>query len=346
MEVDEPVHLAGYDPAWPQAFESERRRLSAALGITIDAIAHIGSTAVPGVVCKPIVDIMIGVAPFPPPEPWSRALTGAGYEALGDAGVRGRLYFRRRVGGDFNVHVVERDGEIWCRNLLLRQHLRRSAEAGARYASAKETAIASGATRLLAYSAAKAAAVEELLRRAAEAVSITTPRLTLRRWRTTDREPFARMNADPRVMRYFPAPLTRNQSDALADTIAAHVDIHGWGGWAVEVHDVSAFAGFIGLSRPRFTAPFTPCVEIGWRLSADVWGRGYATEGARAAMEFGFDTLGLREIVSFTTESNVPSRRVMERIGMTYDPRDDFDHPSLRAGHALRRHVLYRIRRP
>jgi RimJ/RimL family protein N-acetyltransferase len=173
-------------------------------------------------------------------------------------------------------------------------------------------------------------------------VEIHTERLRLRPWRAADREPFAKLNADARVMRYFPSPLSREESNALADTLQAHIEQHGWGPWAVEVPNVTAFAGFVGLATPRFESHFTPCTEIGWRLGPEFWGRGYATEGALAVLEFGFRELGLDEIVSFTTVSNSPSRRVMERIGMTHDPADDFDHPLLPARHALRRHVLYR----
>ena len=143
-------------------------------------------------------------------------------------------------------------------------------------------------------------------------------------------------------MEYFPSTLSSPESDVLADAISSHLDEHGWGLWAVDIPEVTSFAGFIGLSRPRFEAHFTPCTEVGWRLDPEFWGHGYATEGAMAALRFGFDTLGFDEIVSFTTASNMPSRRVMERIGMTHDPRDDFDHPSLAVGHKLRRHVLYR----
>jgi RimJ/RimL family protein N-acetyltransferase len=153
------------------------------------------------------------------------------------------------------------------------------------------------------------------------------------------------LNADPRVMEHFPAPLSSEESDALVARIEAHFDQRGFGLWAVEVPDVAPFVGFVGLSVPRFEAHFTPCVEIGWRLAAEHWGKGYATEGARAVLAFGFETLALAEIVSFTTTGNVPSRRVMEKIGMTHDPADDFDHPALPAGHPLRRHVLYRIAR-
>jgi RimJ/RimL family protein N-acetyltransferase len=150
------------------------------------------------------------------------------------------------------------------------------------------------------------------------------------------------MNGDGLVMKFFPTALSQEESDRFAAANEAHIEEHGWGLWAVDVLDIAPFAGFIGLSRPRFEAHFTPCVEVGWRLDPTFWGRGYATEGAQAALAFGFDTLGLDEIVSFTTEANLPSRRVMERLGMTHDPRDDFDHPALPPGHPLRHHVLYR----
>ena len=132
----------------------------------------------------------------------------------------------------------------------------------------------------------------------------------------------------------------------MADRTEARLEEEGFGLWAVEVVGGAPFIGFVGLSVPRFETHFTPCVEAGWRLSRENWGRGYATEGALAALAFGFDTLGLDEIVSFTAPGNVRSRAVMERIGMTRDPQDDFDHPSLPEGHPLRRHVLYRIARP
>lgn len=154
------------------------------------------------------------------------------------------------------------------------------------------------------------------------------------------------MNADPEVMRHFPALLTRGQSDTCAERIEAHWATHGFGLWAVEIPGVAPFAGFVGLSVPRFEAAFTPCVEIGWRLDRAHWRQGYATEAAGAAMAFGFDELRLREIVSFTVPSNAASRRVMEKLGMTHHERDDFEHPSLPEGHSLRRHVLYRKTAP
>ena len=143
-------------------------------------------------------------------------------------------------------------------------------------------------------------------------------------------------------MRYFTAPLTRQESDGFAREIRTQIQEQGWGRWAVEIVGVASFAGFIGLSRPRFKAHFTPCTEISWRLAAEYWGRGYATEGALAVLDFGFRELEVDEIVAFTTPANAPSRRVMDRIGMTHDPADDFDHPGLPADHPLARHVLYR----
>lgn len=175
---------------------------------------------------------------------------------------------------------------------------------------------------------------------------IRTDRLHLRRWLPGDREPFARMNADPRVMEFFPGALSREESDALVDRIEAHFQRHGFGIWAVEIRGITAFAGFIGISVPSFKAHFMPCVEIGWRLAAEHWNRGYASEGARAVLEFGFRSLLLTEIVSFTVPANIRSRRIMEKIGMAHSASDDFDHPALPEGHPLRRHVLYRISRP
>lgn len=176
-------------------------------------------------------------------------------------------------------------------------------------------------------------------------IELRTERLLLRRWHPEDREPFAALNADPRVVEFLPGPLSRAESDERAARFEAHFQEHGYGLWAVEVVGVVPFAGFVGLSVPRFEAPFMPCVEIGWRLAAEHWGRGYATEGARAALAFGFERLSLTEIVSFTVPENIRSRRVMEKIGMKRLPEEDFDHPLLPEGHRLRRHVLYRLGR-
>lgn len=175
--------------------------------------------------------------------------------------------------------------------------------------------------------------------------TLETARLRLRPWRQSDREPFAALNADPRVMEFLPWTLDRAGSDALADRIEAGFEKNGFGLWAVEVPGEIEFAGFVGLSVPGFAASFMPCVEIGWRLATAAWHRGYATEGARAALVYGFERAGLEEIVSFTVPANQASWRVMERLGMHRDPAQDFDHPSLPEGHRLRRHVLYRLGR-
>jgi RimJ/RimL family protein N-acetyltransferase len=171
---------------------------------------------------------------------------------------------------------------------------------------------------------------------------LTTARLVLRPWTVQDLPPFAALNADTRVMEFFPSVLDRTESDAAAARIAAHFEQHGFGLWAVEVPVVAAFVGFVGLCIPQFDADFTPCIEVGWRLAFDHWGHGYASEGAQAALAFGFGQLRLSEIVSMTAVANQRSRRVMERIGMTRSPKDDFDHPKLADGDGLRRHVLYR----
>lgn len=175
-------------------------------------------------------------------------------------------------------------------------------------------------------------------------VELRTARLTLRRWKEEDREPFAALNADAVVMEHLPSTLTRAESDAFVARIEQHFDEHDFGLWAVEVTATQQFIGYVGLWKATFEAHFTPAVEIGWRLAQHAWGRGFATEAARAALRDGFDRLRLDEIVSFTATSNVRSQRVMHKLGMTHDPADDFDHPNVAPTSPLRRHVLYRAR--
>ena len=151
------------------------------------------------------------------------------------------------------------------------------------------------------------------------------------------------MNADPRVMEFLPGVLSVEESNALADRIEAHFERNGFGLCAVELRHSHAFIGFIGLSTPSFQAHFTPCTEIGWRLAADYWGKGLATEGAREIVHCAFHEWRLHALVSFTVPANIRSRHVMEKLGMTHDPADDFVHPSLPEGHRLRRQVLYRL---
>lgn len=174
--------------------------------------------------------------------------------------------------------------------------------------------------------------------------TIKTNRLILRQWQESDLEPFAALNADSTVMEFFPSLLTREQSDELVKRCSEQISTHGWGFWAATLIETGEFIGFLGLHPVTFEAPFTPAVEIGWRLAYKHWGKGYATEGANAALAYGLDKLKLPQIVSFTTVNNLRSRHVMEKIGMDHTPADDFDHPKLPPGHPLRRHVLYRYR--
>jgi RimJ/RimL family protein N-acetyltransferase len=180
---------------------------------------------------------------------------------------------------------------------------------------------------------------------AAAPIELETARLKLRRWRDADRAPFAALNADPAVMEFFPATQSREASDASIDAWQAQLESRGWSNWAVELVESGAFIGFVGLSVPRRVLPCSPCVEVGWRLARRFWGRGLASEAARAALGAGFERIGLTEIVSFTALGNARSRAVMERIGMQ-DTHRDFEHPGVPEGHALRLHCLYRIDRP
>ncbi len=175
--------------------------------------------------------------------------------------------------------------------------------------------------------------------------TLTTSRLRLRPWREADLVPFAALNADPRVMEHFRKCLSRAESDDFVERMMVHFREHGFTFWAVEISESDQLVGMAGLGVAAFDAHFTPCVEIGWRFAYDYWGRGYATEAARAALDDGFERLELDEIVAFAAATNARSQRVMERLGMTRSPADDFNHPNLPTGHRLRRHVLYRMSR-
>lgn len=172
---------------------------------------------------------------------------------------------------------------------------------------------------------------------------LSTERLELRPWREADLEPFAALNADPEVMRHMPRLLTRAESNALAASAASALASRGWGLWALELRASQDFLGLVGLSEVGFAAAFTPCLEIMWRLKRAAWGHGYATEAARACLEFAFTTLAAPEVVAFTVPVNERSRAVMRRLGMRHDAADDFEHPRLPPGHPLRHHVLYRL---
>jgi RimJ/RimL family protein N-acetyltransferase len=172
---------------------------------------------------------------------------------------------------------------------------------------------------------------------------IKTPRLLLRHWQDTDIEPWVAMNVDPRVTKYFPKAYSRERALTEAEKLRQDLDERGYGWWVVEVPGVTRFAGVIALQEVPFEAHFTPAYEIGWRLAPEFWPGGYATEGARVALKFAFDTLHWKEVVALTAVTNIPSQRVMQRIGMARDPADDFDHPKVDQGHLLQRHVLYKI---
>jgi RimJ/RimL family protein N-acetyltransferase len=176
-------------------------------------------------------------------------------------------------------------------------------------------------------------------------MKIETERLFLRRWRSSDSEPFHRLNSNAAVMEFLLKPLSLEESDGMIARMESHFDQYRFGLWAVETKDSKELIGFTGLSRPTFETAFTPCVEIGWRLGRNAWGKGFATEAARAALAFGFGQGGLTEIVSFTVPANVRSIAVMERIGMKHDLNGDFDHPKVPDGHPLKQHVLYRLRK-
>ncbi len=175
-----------------------------------------------------------------------------------------------------------------------------------------------------------------------ELIEFETDRLNLRQWNESDREPFARLCGDPRVMEFYPNTLDRTASDAMVDRVQTLIDDRGWGLWAVELKTNKQFIGYVGLHVPKADLPCSPCVEIGWRLACEYWGKGYATEAARGALEVGFDRLYLPEIVSFTAVINRRSRAVMERLGMNLDAKT-FEHPIVPAGHILSEHVLYRL---
>ena len=178
--------------------------------------------------------------------------------------------------------------------------------------------------------------------------TLRTARLLLRQWRDDDVAAFAELSADPAVMRYLVPFADRAAVDAWVAAARKHWEDHGFGPWVVELPCEAPFIGVVGLSNLRFALPFAPAIEAAWRLTTHYWGRGYAYEAARAAIDDGFGRLGLEEIVALTVPANVASRRVMEKLGMTRDPAEDFDfeHPRLPPGHPLRRHVLYRLRRP
>jgi RimJ/RimL family protein N-acetyltransferase len=181
-----------------------------------------------------------------------------------------------------------------------------------------------------------------------ELIQFETDRLKLRQWKSSDRDPFAALNGDPKVMEFFPATLDRASSDAIFDRLQSDISDRGWGFWAAEIKETNQFIGFVGLNIPTYDLPhfnrYSPCVEIGWRLAVPYWGKGLATEAAMGALQVGFHRLGLTEIISFTTIKNIRSRAVMERIGME-ETETIFQHPLVPVDSNLGKHCLYLLSR-
>ncbi len=173
-------------------------------------------------------------------------------------------------------------------------------------------------------------------------IEIKTQRLLLRQWRLTDFNLFAEINSSKTVMKYFPNTLSRSQSDEFATNIQQQISEKGWGFWAVEIPSVCEFIGFVGLNKPVYQLPFSPCIEIGWRLSEKYWSQGFATEAAQAALVIAFKQLALTEVVAFTSRLNTPSEKVMQRLNMQ-NTKTTFEHPKVPYGHILREHLLYKI---
>jgi len=182
------------------------------------------------------------------------------------------------------------------------------------------------------------------LKKSAKLIEINTERLLLRQWKDDDLEAFCAINSSPVVMEFFPNPLDRTESDALAKRIQENIAKNGWGFWAVEIPGISDFIGFVGLNTPNYPLPCSPCVEIGWRLSEKYWGKGYATEAAQSALRVGFTQLGFNEIVSFTSVLNHRSIKLMERLKMK-NSGEYFEHPKVPESSSLKRHCLYRMTR-
>lgn len=177
----------------------------------------------------------------------------------------------------------------------------------------------------------------------AELIEFETERLRMRQWKHSDRGPFAALNTDPGVMEFFPSPLTRSDSDAMADRCQSLIEERGWGFWVAESKATQEVIGFLGLHIPIPELPFSPCVEVGWRLAFQYWGKGFATEAARGALRIGFERLSLPEIVSFCAAHHLKSRAVMERLGMRES--GTFEHPGVPVDSIHRQHCLYRLSR-
>lgn len=349
---DDAIYLVSYDEKWPVLAATEIAAIHAAIPNLNFEIEHIGSTAVPGLSAKPILDLLIGVDSLAVAKKFIEPLEKMGYSYWRDNPKDSHFYFVKGLplaggsGRTHHVHIYEKNHEDFRKKRLFRDYLRSHPQSAQDYLHLKTNLSRQFPDDREAYTDGKTNFVNSILEKMrSKPIELESPRLILRRWNESDREPFYQMNSDPDVMRFLPKPLSREESDAMIVRMEEHFERNGFSWWALEKKETREFIGFAGLVIPTFEAHFTPCVEIGWRLAKAHWKNGYATEAAKAALEFGFSKIGLQEIVSLTVPANLPSIAVMERLGMRRNPSDDFDHPKLPLGHELRRHVLYRLRR-
>lgn len=335
-----------YNQNFPKLFSAEKKRILACLGV-FTLIEHVGSSAVPGLGGKGIIDIALEVEKKDI-EVVSTKLQDMGYELRKEYSTPDHLYFviylpdpeeevRR-----YHLHLTASKSEDFKNFIAFRDYLKSDSKAAKDYAKIKEKAALEANHSGEKYRKLKKSVFVKFFE-AKSAPSLSTERLLLRQWKDDDLSVFARMNANKEVMEYFPATLSTKESDALARKIRKELSEKKYGLWAVEVKGVAPFIGFVGLHYQDFPATFTPCIEIGWRLSNEYWSKGYAFEAATKVIDYAFNDLKLEELVSFTTKKNQRSRKLMEKLGMTHHLDDDFEHSSLHEGHPLRSHVLYRL---
>lgn len=351
------VTIVDYDPGWSRAFALEYDRWLPVIGPWTLGLEHMGSTAVPGLAGKPVIDLLVGVRSLSDADRYCMpALQAHGYcyVPAAEAFFPQRRFFTRDAADGtrtHHIHLAQRGSAFWRDHVLFRDYLRAHPAVAADYAAHKR-ALAPLHASSEAYAEAKAGFIVPRVQaarlwQATTAHCLRTTRVQLRPWTADDLPAFAALNAHPKVMEFLLKALSYDESAKLLARLQEHFAQHGFGLWAVQLWRSGSVVpvGWVGLSVPAFDAPFTPCVEVSWRLHSDHWGQGIATEAARAALDFGFEQLRLLEVVSFTVPANLRSRRVMEKLGMRRASAEDFDHPAVPAEHPLLRHVLYRLRR-
>ena len=335
-----------YNQNFPNLFLAEKERILSRVEISL-SIEHVGSTAVPGLGGKGIIDLALAVEKKDI-EAVSAKLQGLGYELRKEYSTPGRLYFviylpdPEQEVRRYHLHLTPSKSEDFKNFIAFRDYLKSDPKAAKEYGKIKEKAALEANHDGEKYRKLKESVFVKFFA-GKSAPNLSTERLLLRQWKDDDLLLFARMNANKEVMEYFPAILSTKESDVLAQKIRKELSEKKYGLWAVEVKGVAPFIGFVGLHYQDFPAPFTPCIEIGWRLSHEHWNKGYAFEAATKVAQYAFNDLKLEELVSFTTKGNHRSRKLMEKLGMTHDVHDDFEHSNLDEGHPLRSHVLYRL---